>query len=403
MNPRGSTNEAIKSFHSASAEPLDPFSNRTLGIHVMLFNRPEYAEQTLTSLRDQVPPVAVGDVVISIDGYQGSKDEFEGRPDRTGDVRAVAEAVLPGARVQTHRRNIGIARHFAEVEERAFAGGDPWALFLEEDFVLEARYVSTIRTLIRHVHSEQMIVAVSATGDTRSPRIRAEPTLYPMDHAWAFALRREHYLGRRAIVDAYLEIMEGDSYFRRPADLRNRLPLISEPPLGTSQDAVKQAIRRSDRKLAVTTGYALGRYVGREGEHFTEELFASMGYGEPAVAPDSAKVPVVDSRLVDTLIWDEAQVMSEQSRSIAQGQIDEVQARCEDAQNESTRLRRENAQLIDSCDSLREELRQSQLKYRERTSEIGALTASRSWRMTRPLRAFSSWARRTGWARQGGS
>ena len=49
-------------------------------------------------------------------------------------------------------------------------------------------------------------------------------------------------------------------------------------PLGSSQDQVKEAIRNKMDKLALTSGLRMGRYIGAEGEHFTPETFAKMGF-----------------------------------------------------------------------------------------------------------------------------
>ncbi len=113
-----------------------------------------------------------------------------------------------------------------------------WALCFEEDIVLVPRYLEVMNGLIAHVDAEPGIVQVSATGDTVAPGSRL----------FDFGLC----------------------------------------PIGSSQDCVKQAIRKHLGRLAVATACSYGRHIGVEGEHFTPEVFAKHGYDNP---PDLAGEP----------------------------------------------------------------------------------------------------------------
>jgi hypothetical protein len=75
---------------------------------------------------------------------------------------------------------------------------------LREDLVLSPRYLEILATLIAYVDVEPRVAQVSATGDTFLTQQRRTNSLCPMWHAWAFALRREHYQERRPIIDEYL-------------------------------------------------------------------------------------------------------------------------------------------------------------------------------------------------------
>jgi hypothetical protein len=101
-------------------------------ISVLLFNRPEYARPSLESLKEQTLPVAADRLLLSIDGYAGSKDEALGRADRTAEVEEIAHDLFPEARIRRALRNIGIARHYALVEQQAFEPrAARWAAFFE--------------------------------------------------------------------------------------------------------------------------------------------------------------------------------------------------------------------------------------------------------------------------------
>ena len=70
-------------------------------------------------------------------GYPGSKDETLGKPDRTGEVEAIVRALFLDATISKARRNRGISRHYAFIEQQAFRDDSAtWAAFFEEDYVL---------------------------------------------------------------------------------------------------------------------------------------------------------------------------------------------------------------------------------------------------------------------------
>jgi hypothetical protein len=75
-------------------------------LSVLLFNRPDYARPALESLKEQTLPVAADRLLLSIDGYAGSKDEALGRTDRTPEVEEIAYELFPEACIKRAPRNI---------------------------------------------------------------------------------------------------------------------------------------------------------------------------------------------------------------------------------------------------------------------------------------------------------
>ena len=262
-------------------------------VGILLFNRPEYAAQVLESLRLQTMTFSSESLVIVIDGYEGSKDEARGLPNRTGDVFAEARAAFPDARIHRLPHNVGIAQAFELLEREVFAQSEKsWGLFLEEDFVLYPLYLEALENLIAHVDDEPEIVMVTATGHTRSDRAHAPHELHPLGHVWAFALRRSHAEARKPLLAVYSEAIRNKPYWKR-----DRLQ-ISQPfsalgiflP-GSSQDAVKKAIMHHLQKIGVTSGTAFGRYVGEHGENFGPAIFREQGFEAVPPIPQTFEFP----------------------------------------------------------------------------------------------------------------
>jgi hypothetical protein len=390
-------------------------------ISVVLFNRPEYVRATLESLKEQTLPVASDHLILSIDGYAGSKDETFGRPDRTGEVEAVAREVFPDARLSKAPQNRGIARHFALVEQEVFRDHTAsWAAFFEDDFVLSARYLEIMATLISYVDAEPRIVQVSATGDTILGKESGTDTLYPMWHAWAFALRREHYQERSAIVDEYLRAIADLPYFMRSqVDFRSPLLAFGLYPIASSQDYIKQEVRRHFGGLAVTTARSYGRYIGKEGEHFTPAIFADLGYEcsqdiddeVPALTQDLSAA-LADLYQADQRAWameldavitsriESAAAQADLRASTAEARLLEDKARIAEAEarlaEAEARLAEAEARLAEALElavearntgsELRTRLSQLQALYDDALYQTEMVKASHSWRFTAGFR-----------------
>lgn len=352
-------------------------------ITVFLFNRPDETRRTLESLLNQTCPIPHHLLTFSVDGYPGSRDESVGRPDHTGDVAGIAAELFPRATVVSHDHNLGIAGHFHEAESRAF--NDPsneWALFFEDDYVLAPNYMENLEHVVASVDHDERIAVVSVTGDSWGIHQRGIDSLYPMNHAWAFALRRSHHVERHALMETYLASMDGCRYFERDYDRVTRaMASAGVLTLGTSQDYVKQAIRIAMGRVAVTTGRAYGEYIGANGEHFTPEIFADLGYGaqsEPATVKTT--LSAVTDELVENLLSEQRTAVALESLSLAGGRVADAisTARAELAFRE----RAHEAEV----DALCHRIASVESDLRDAEDRLTAVYRSTSWRVTKPLR-----------------
>jgi hypothetical protein len=248
-------------------------------IGILLFNSPDYSEIVLRSLLSQDINVDPSRVVITVDGYINSKGEALGKNNQVGQVITIAKKYFPNSKIVHNNINQGIAKQFQFLENELFNfPNSEWALFLEHDFELFPNYLRGINTIVKATNQFDEVVQVNCTGDINIPLSRGRNSVYPTNHSWAFALKKSHYVESKFITSAYIDSISTSYYLRDQQKVKSTLKRHNVYPLATSQDSVKRAIRNTMGKLAVTSGLHLGEYIGAEGEHFTPELFAKLGY-----------------------------------------------------------------------------------------------------------------------------
>ncbi len=270
--------------------PVPEFS---FPVGVLLFNRPQYAEQTLRALANQRRTVPGNRVIIVIDGYDGSKAQRSGQPDLTADVARIARDVFPDATIIASPKNVGIAVAF-ELLEVALRQCDPkteWYAFFEEDYVPHENYLDILAELARQAAKLPEIAAITATGELFVEQSRGVNSVYPLSRLWAFLMRRSHLDERRPIIDRYLAALSETSYWERdkPA-IATVLANNGVLPIGVSQDQVKLTLLGHFGRYGISTGSTQGEYIGVVGEHMDEKSYASFGFEKFTEAFDPSTV-----------------------------------------------------------------------------------------------------------------
>jgi hypothetical protein len=259
-------------------------------VHVLAFNRPDYAERVLAALAAQLPRTPDGPSVhVWIDGFHGSRDQARGERDQRAAVAQLVADHLPQARLHRQATNLGIARLFQRAERLSLRQGRaPYALFFEDDYVPGPDYLRALELLMHWGLEQPEVAIVTAHGivaEHASPllgdleeQLPARPLF--VHSLWAFAIKRSHLRERTAYLRDYLATMRGVRYRERNDDAicafhaSRGLPCIH----GTSQDYAKHAALLLHGRLAVTVPYRLGHYIGRRGEHSTDAGFERLGY-----------------------------------------------------------------------------------------------------------------------------
>jgi len=314
---------------------------------ILLYNRPEYAEQTLAALASQHHQLDQTRLVIVRDGYIGSREEAFSEPDLTAEVDRLVDRFFPDATYIRFDRNRGIAIAYEEMADWCFSGDADWAAFFEEDFVVDQDYTQVLERLIDTASDVPQVACLSATGDISVNRDRGWATLYPDRHLWAYVLRRKVREQWRETNAAYLRLLENLPYWDRDVD--GIVKGMAEQGIiipGTSQDYVKFGFLRTNGYLALNTAHAHGQYIGRVGLHHTEEIFASSGYDvERAPRDQLTQIPKLTPELLIELEHESRRLWAIENLGYLRSTADRFGA-----------MRRRNADLTSLLRATREEL-----------------------------------------------
>ena len=257
-------------------------------IGVLLFNRFEYAEKVLTSLRAQTLPVDQSMMYISIDGYPGSKAEFQGKPDRTGEIEQMARELFPEATIRRAESNAGIAEVTFFLEDSMVTSHPEatWIGVFEEDYVLSPEYLAIVSQLSTAAHDTDDIVMVAATGETLDPLNRDEAGMFPMGHLWAHLVRVTHVRERHDDLQIFRQQLSAKAYWERDRiALARTMASRGVFPIGVANDLQRLSLVFRFNRLAITTGRSYGEYIGVEGEHMSDSSYARFKFTGPTTVP----------------------------------------------------------------------------------------------------------------------
>jgi len=251
-------------------------------VGVQLFNRPEYAEMVLRSLKGQSFPIDQARLYIYIDGFKGSIYETKGALDKTKQVEELAREIFPGANVVRFENNCGIADLHNKLQEATFARDDLWAAFFEEDLILDPNYLKELSELIEIVDDSEAVVKVACFQIINSlfHLPRGHNGFYPGRGTKAFAERKSFYLEKAPILKYFVELQKRTDLPKPKVSKRNpfprdaaRLSLLAHPKrLGFllthfNKDAVSDVFLQTRGKLHVVSKPTMAIDIGLEGVH----------------------------------------------------------------------------------------------------------------------------------------
>ncbi len=257
-------------------------------IGLLLFNRFEYAQKVLESLRAQTLPIDPSMLHISIDGYSGSKAELQGKPDSTHPIEELARALFPDATIRRAEKNLGIAEVYCVLEESMLESHPEaiWIGLFEEDYVLSPDYLNITAELCLAADVVNDIVMVAATGETLDAEDRNVEGLFPIGHLWAYLVRVAHVRERRDELQIFREQMSGRPYWDRD---KSALALVMASrgvfPVGVANDHQRLGLMFRLNRIGITTGLSYGEYIGVEGEHMSHGSFARFDFTGPTSLP----------------------------------------------------------------------------------------------------------------------
>ena len=267
-------------------------------IAVIGFARPQYLEQTLTSLVNQkqringeLEELAVERIALFQDGAVNQKSgERYAEDAEIAENVAVFRRIFPKGEVFQSPMNIGIAANVDRAERWMFDEVKADAgIFFEDDLVGNKYYLQSLCGMLDLALADERIGYVSCYGEHRMClRLQEQtPTKYiPLVHHWGFGLTRRQYLLSKPYVDVYLELISKQDYLR--PDLKEIFEMLDKwgmGPLLPAQDVIRGAICCKTGSVRLNTTACLGKYIGADGTHHTPRVYDRLRYGKTEVYP----------------------------------------------------------------------------------------------------------------------
>ncbi len=257
-----------------------------LAVCFIAFDRPRYFRQVLESVAGQrdAGPLAV---YCFLDG---AVNPFSGlcRGSPAG-IRRSAELfrrVFPSGELHASPHNLGVALNFDRAERHVYdIRRHDYAVFLEDDLVLQPHYFRNIRAMIARFGSNRRIGMFNAYGDhdaSLADQERNRHRIKPMGHLWAFCLPRARWIEREVYYAEYLAYIRHVDYPMR-SDRWIQQTLYRRwggGPMATSQDGAKTLAMLRAGQVILSTYTNNAWYIGSRGTHCSPELFARDGYPE---------------------------------------------------------------------------------------------------------------------------
>jgi len=255
-------------------------ASQNLPIAILSFNRPEYLDETLSSLQAQTKLLGDRPIALFQDGsWSSSMNKHHCDPAVCRQCVDIFRDQFPSGTIFESDINLGSVFNYERAERYVFETLDaPAAIFLEDDLILGRAYITVLERLIDLTLADERIGYVAAFGNwkaTQEQQLKNSRKLRPMHLLWAFGLTQRHWRKCRPYVEQYLDLIRGSDYRQR--DHRKIQALVQSWGIesgDTGQDRIKAFATALVGCVMVNTEVAYGRYIGQEGGlNFTPALY----------------------------------------------------------------------------------------------------------------------------------
>jgi hypothetical protein len=278
-------------------------------IVVLSFNRPQFLEPMLASLKAQHGPGIDGrEIHLFQDGAinRYSRIRYANDADIAASM-AVFRRYVPNGTIHHSLDNVGICENYRRAEHYIFEHRQfELALFLEDDLVLSPAYLAMMGRLCAWATATPNVAYVAAYGDYYlAPETAADRCheLRTLDHLWAFGLVRRHWRAMQPLLEPYYNVVCGTDYGRR--DHRKIFSLYAAgdtAPRASSQDAAKAFVCDRLGLWRANTVVPFARYIGTVGQHMTPGAFAEIGFDRTVVAQVPTELNYPDPTAIRQLL-----------------------------------------------------------------------------------------------------
>ncbi len=291
-------------------------------IIVMSFNRPQFLEKVLASLKAQIPGSLDGrEIHLFQDGAANRYSRL--RYARDVDIAAsieVFKSFFPEGIVHAVEDNIGICENFQRAERFIFEDRDfECAYFLEDDLVLSPAYLNMMDALQEWAEGMPNVAYFAAYGNYYADRKEIQDQrreLMTLDHHWGFGLLRRHWRAMQPLLAPFYDVVVGTDYSRRHhQEVFALYEAQDAAPRASSQDAAKAFACARLGVWRCNTVMPFAKYIGDVGQHMTSEVFEALGFSRVIVANEMIRLRYPVEAEVAAAIAEQQRLFEEVHRS----------------------------------------------------------------------------------------
>jgi hypothetical protein len=261
-------------------------------IIIFSYNRPRYLQQTLLSLRPQVPEETK--VFLFQDGARnyGSYEHDKAEREQVKANIDMFQQVFPLGTVLESDRNLGVAFNQKRARDFIFEDNES-AIFIEDDVVLNDYYIKMLNERMDFFSKDKEVSMVSCFGephrdkkihdfldyltqndDRKIAQQENRDQYMQMEHVWAYGFFRHAYREVEEIMGGYYDLIPKE-YRLRPHDeiYRYMRGVGAGNKIVSSQDSCLCASLTLKGFVKISTFTSNMLYIGEWGEHSRPENF----------------------------------------------------------------------------------------------------------------------------------
>ncbi len=265
---------------------------------IQAFNRPDYLEKVLISLKQQTIPVDASNVWLFLDGFY-SEYTFDKVTDAAliDNCREVFSHYFLSSNIFVMPVNQGIAKVRGLIESFAFGTlNSDWALITEDDLELGPLYLEVLLDLKDAFPITGRIASIGAYGEigytsrtvTTGDSDNKEDVI-DLTYSWATLESKTFWQKRSSILKLYESCFALASYRNRDIrDIQNFFYMLGfslkfkdcDNKSNSSQDNVRTMLNLVCGGFRLNTRNNFARYIGIEGENYSSLYFEQEGFIE---------------------------------------------------------------------------------------------------------------------------
>jgi hypothetical protein len=267
------------------------------------YDRKEYFEKVLDSInRQSIGGTSVFDQYDFYIFQDGLSDFDDVNQEEHSAISLMAINHQKIKQFFLQEKNLGVAKHFAFVEDYLFNDLEyDFVVFCEEDMVLGDAYMASLHAMAERFIDDERIAMVSAYSmaytEPREKQLARLQEYLPMGHSWGYGLYRRSWNAIQPILKIYGELL-GDSPYkqRNHTAIQFWLRQFGFKANATSQDYIKACAIVAMGYLRISSYPNYSFYIGESGVHFNPQIYAKHRYEDTVIFDE----PIVDALAIDS-------------------------------------------------------------------------------------------------------